>query len=161
MRQIPETPVAVKGVRRKSPEKAAKMTRAVRQIPEKLVAFKGAHRNSREEAARRARAVRRIPKTPMLLEGVRRNSPEKAARRARAVRRIPETPMLLEGVRRKGPGQRAGTQMEYAKRVGNFVRTTAAGMFAWNVAARASASTSAERQRVKNVAGPASACTSV
>ena len=154
MRQILETPVAVKGVRRKSPEKAAKMTRAVRQIPEKLVAFKGAHRNSREEAARRARAVRRIPKTPMLLEGVRRKGPEK-------VRRIPKAPMLLEAVRRKGPGQRAGTQMEYAKRVGNFVRTTAAGMFAWNVAARASASTSAERQRVKNVAGPASACTSV
>ena len=102
MRQIPETPVAVKGVQRKSPEKAAKMTRAVLQILETLAGVKGAHRNSREEAARRARAVRRIPKTPMLLEGVRRNS----------------------------PGQRAGTQMEYAKRVGNFVRTTAGGICA-------------------------------
>ena len=116
MRQILETPVAVKGVRRKSPEKAAKMTRAVLQILETLAGVKGAHRNSREEAARRAREVRRIQKA---LE-------------------------VLEGVRRKGHGQRAGTKMEYAKRGGNFVRTTAGGMLAWNVAGRAFAFTNVE-----------------
>ena len=106
MRQILETPVAVKGVRRKSPEKAAKMTRAVLQILETLAGVKSVHRNSREEAARRARAVHRILRT---LE-------------------------VLEAVRRRDPGQGAGTQMEYAKRGGNFVRTTAAEIFALNVA---------------------------
>ena len=109
----------------------------------------------------RARSVRQILETLAGVKSVHRNSREEAARRARAVHRILRTLEVLEAVRRRDPGQGAGTQMEYAKRVGNFVRTTAAGMFAWNVAARASASTSAERQRVKNVAGPASACTSV
>ena len=105
----------------------------MRQILETLAGVKSVHRNSREEAARRARAVHRILRT---LE-------------------------VLEAVRRRDPGQGAGTQMEYAKRGGNFVHTTAGGMCAWNVGVPAFASTAVSGYVVKTVAGPAFASTSV
>ena len=82
----------------------------------------------------RARSVRQILETLAGVKSVHRNSREEAARRARAVHRILRTLEVLEAVRRRDPGQGAGTQMEYAKRGGNFVHTTAAEIFALNVA---------------------------
>ena len=87
--------------------------------------------------------MRQILETLAGVKSVHRNSREEAARRAGAVHRILRT---LKVVRRRGSEKRAGTQMEYAKGGGNFVRTTAASMLAWNVAGRAFASTSVEKR---------------